>query len=85
METHCFEEFLSPDEMLEFNELMDETLRPHLEQYRFFPTGKDLRLKNTRFVFGGDTIYEQQEEEKYKEFLSYLDIHWEKLQEVPEE
>lgn len=41
-------------------------------------------MKNQRFVFGGDTAYEPEEEQKYEEFLSYLDVHWEKVQEVPE-
>lgn len=55
-----------------------------MEAYRFFPKGKDLRLKNQRFVFGGDTHYEQEEEQKYQEFLIYMELHKEKLKEIPE-
>jgi hypothetical protein len=56
---------------------------PTPEAHRFFPQGDDLRTKNTRLVFEGDTHYEPEEEKSYEGFLAYIEQNGEKLNEVP--
>lgn len=62
-----------------------EMTRPPMEAYRYFPIGGDLRNKGQRFVYGGNTVYDQEEEEKYSVLEQYLEEHKEELKEVPED
>ena len=59
------------------------TLPPD-EAYRYFPLGGDLRNKGQRFVYGGNTVFEPEEEEKYATLETYMQKNSDRLQVIPE-
>jgi hypothetical protein len=58
---------------------------PPLEAYRYFPIGNDLRNKGQRFVYGGNTQFEKEEEEKYAKLEVFLKEHKRDLSTVPDD
>jgi hypothetical protein len=48
-----------------YYDLVSPNSLPPPEAYRYFPIGNDLRNKGQRFVYGGNTVYEKDEEDKY--------------------
>jgi hypothetical protein len=62
-----------------------EDTKPPPEAYRYFPKGDFLRNKGQRFIYGGNTVFDPEEEEKWAVFEKYLEEHQEDLKEVPSE
>ena len=62
-----------------------ESTNPPLEAYRYFPQGGDLRNKGQRFIYAGNTVFDQEEEEKYAELEKYIEENKDQLSEIPSE
>lgn len=54
-----------------------------MEAYRYFPRGNDQRTKGQRFVYHGNTPFEEDEEEKYRNLEKFLRQNRARWESVP--